>query len=339
MQKKQYFKEPSLAQIVRGSEPVYVNKLHQLVEKVVSAKEGQHVVLRLKEGLVPESYGSQRKFLKHGDFVRIPSPNSVDEAADNCMAPWILRQREFDSIDSVYHAGYSFKPFADFQDDKKERRVRLAEHCDALRILSYGLRTGNNINIVEDYSEAGRVSKDGATIAVSVPSRTKKSPRYNFNMYSVVMDSNDRNKYAIANGFWTDIKIPVKRWAFRYNYYSDKEDSNVINIFAPEIAAYFKFMMQELHKEKPNVSVAEMSPFGVPTNLTIGFYKRLLSQVVVHNSQLKNKHKLRKLNKAEQEIMLWALVKEAKYELTFFRRLKSRDGPIENLDWTLLRAT
>lgn len=336
MSKKQYFKEPTLAQIIEDSRPIYVSRPFKFVEKVFDLKEGEYLVI--KASLVPPEYRLPRKFLKHGKYVQIPRPRSIDEAIENHMFPWKLRQDIFDSIDAIYHPGYSFRPFADFQHDKRERRVRLVELCEAIRILSYGAQTGNDIKIIRDYSEAGRVSKDGAIIAVSVPSRSEKQPRYEFNIHSVVVNSNDPNSYAITNGFFTDISLPVKKWSFRYLFYGDKEDSNVINIFAPEIAAYFKFMMQELHKEyEPNKSVAEMSPFGIPTNLTIEFYKNLLSQVVIYDPSTKNKGKLRKLNKAEQEVMLWALVKKLKYEKTFFRKV-TRDGSIGDLDWTLLKA-
>ena len=331
MPKKQYFKEPSLAEIIRDSRPIYVSRPYKFVEKIFGLEEDEHLVVKAR--LIPSEYKSPRKFLKQGDFVQIPTPNSIDEAVESYMVPWILRKNEFDSIDSIYNPGYSFRPFADFQDDKRERRVRLVELCEALRILSYCINTWFDIDIVKVYADAKRVSKDGATIAVTVPSRTKKQPRYKFNMNSIVIDSNDPNSYAVANGFFTTIDIPIKRWFFRYNLYADKEDSDVINIFAPEIAPYFKFMMQELHKEyKPNKSVAEMSPFAIPTNLTVEYHKRLLSKVVIYDPR---SNKLRKINKAEQEVMLWALVKELKYEETFFRRLKTRDGPIEKLDWTL----
>ena len=79
-----------------------------------------------------------------------------------------------------------------------------------------------------------------------------------------------------------------------------------------------------------------MSPFAIPTNLTIDYYKKLLSQVVMHDEKARNKYHLRRLNKAEQEIMLWALVKEKKYSQTFSRE-KIIDGPVQNLEWKLLK--
>lgn len=335
---KQYFQTPTLAQITRDSRPVYVSRPYKFVEKAFGVEEGEHLVVNSM--LIPPRFKTAKKFLKHGDFVEIPTPESIDEAVEKYMVPWLLRQEEFNSIHSIYNAGCSFRPFADFQDDKRERRVRLVEKCEALRGMSYGAQTGFDIDMIKAYDDAERVSKDGATIAVTVPSRTKKQPRYKFNMQSIVIDSNDPNSYAIANGFYTTIDIPVKRWSFRYNFYDDKEDSSVVNIFAPEISPFYKFMMQELHDEyNPNKSVAEMSPFGIPTNLTVEYYKRLLSKVVIYDPRLKSKNKLRKLNKAEQEVMLWALVKETDYNQTFFRMLNSRDGPIEGIDWTFPTKT
>ena len=50
-----------------------------------------------------------------------------------------------------------------------------------------------------------------------------------------------------------------------------------------------------------------MSPFGIPTDLTVNYYKELISKIVIYDPDLKNKPKLRKLNKAEQEILLFIL--------------------------------
>lgn len=333
MGRKSYFAESSLANIIKGREPVAVNIPHELSDKVMQLQDGQYLIVQ--KPLIPPQYSSPRKFLKHGAFVEIGTPGSVDEAVERQMYPWKLRREAFDATRSIYHPGYSFKPFANYHDDKRERRVRLVEICEALRILSYGEQTGNVIEIVGVYSQSERVSKDGAAVRVRVPSRTEKQPRYDFIMRSVVTDSNNPNSFAAANGFITNIKFPAKEWSFRYNFYDDKEDSDTVNIFAPEIAAYFKLMIQELNGQRPNMSLVAMTPFGIPTNLTVEFYKQLLSRVVMYDQGLKSKTKLRKLNKAEQEVMLWALVRAEKYEKTFFRSRKN-DGHIENLDWKLV---
>ena len=336
MAKKDYFAEPSAAYIVRHKEPTYAAKKDELANRILSLQDNQYLVIPIHSvPLIPRQYPNPKKFLKHGSFVQVKTPRSIDEAVESHILPWILRREAFDAVASMYHSGYSFRPIQGYRKDQRERRVRLVELCEALRILSYGTQTSNDIIIEKVYLDSKRASKDGATVSVSVPSRSYKQPRYRFRMNSVVIDSNDPHSYVVANGFLTDIHFLAKSLAFRFNYYDDKEDSYVVNIFAPEIAAYYRLMMDELHRQhKPNKSVAEMSPFGIPTNLTVDYYKRILSRVLVVDPKLKGKSGLRKPNKAEQEVLLWALIKEKKYEQTFFRKI-SRDGSMKDLDWKL----
>ena len=336
MVRKEYFAEPSVASIIRSKEQIHPVNKDDLVDKILGLQASQYLVIDTKAlPLIPRQYPSPRKFLRHGPFVQVETPKSIDEAVEGHMTPWILRREAFDAVSSMYHPGYSFRLIEGYRKDQRERRVRLVELCEALRILTYGVQTGNDIVIEKIYADSQRASKDGATVSISVPSRSEKQERYRFRMSSVVIDSNDPYSYVAANGFLTDIHFPARSWAFRFNYYNDKEDSHVVNIFAPEIAAYYKLMMEELHRQhKPNKSVAEMSPFGVPTNVTVNYYKHLLSKVAVYDTELKSKSKLRKLNKAEQEVLLWALIRERKYEQTFFRKISS-DGPVMDLDWRL----
>ena len=333
MSRKEYFKEPSLAGIVRRTiaEPAYVNDAKDFVDKILDLEDYQYLVIA--GDLVA---GKPRKFLSHGNFVMLRTPTSIDEAVEEHMAPDALREEAFNHVGSMYNAGFSFKPFVNFQDDKRERNVRLVEICEGFKILCYGEQTGFGIDIIKAYKESKRVSKEGAIVHVTVPSRTEKRRRYDFTLRSIVVDGNNPNKYAVVSGFASDLSMPAKTWSFKYNYYDDKEDSNTFNIFAHEIAAYFKFMREELHTNG-NATPFQMSPFPVPTNLTIEYYKRLVSRVFVYDSDVKARRKFRKLNRAEQEVMLWALVMRHKYDATFRRRLKV-DGPIETLDWKLVKA-
>lgn len=328
MPKKEYFRVPTVAKIIGGYDPV--NSGGNYVDEVIGIQNNQVLI-------IPPTFKTPRKLLKHGNFVKLRTPNSLDEAVERFMFPWILRKEAFDAVDSMYNAGYSFRPFGEHQDDKKTRRVRLVECLEAERILAYGHQTGPDIKIEKVYGNASRIPKDGAKIWVSVPSRTIKQDRYEFYLDSVVLDSNDPNKFAIANGFGSTISMPAKEHNWRHNYYSDKEDSRTFNVFAHEIAAYYKVMFQQSKKRKPNISPIEMSPFPIPTKLTREFYKKLISMVVVVDPNLKNKQKLRILNKAEQEVLLWGLVKKFRYLATMYST-ESLDGKLQEADWTLPRT-
>jgi hypothetical protein len=164
-------------------------------------------------------------------------------------------------------------------------------------------------------------------VAVSVPSRTKGNPRYNFQLRSVPTNSDCAHNYAIANSFNTTISIPAGDWAFGFGK-EQRGGSEKVYIFAPEIAAYFKFMM------RPGNEVSRiMSPFALPGEGTIEFYKTILSKVLVHEESLRGKTKLRKLNKGEQEILLWSLTYEFGYESTLNKG--ENETPMHGIDWSI----
>ena len=329
---KEFFKTPTLAGIVRNSEPVYTSRPYLFPERVMGLQDGQYLVVKAR--LIPPRYRNARKFLKHGEFVKVATPESIDSAVEGHLSPWKMRGTAFDSARGIYHPGYAVEPFKDYKNDRRVRTIRLVELCEGLRILCYGHQEGAEVVIKKKYDDSERASKDGAVVYASVPSRREKEPRYDFRMRSVVLDMNDPSSFAAANNFATDISFPAKSWDFRFNYYDSKEDSDTLGMYAPEIAAYYKLVHNELHTKKPNIAPLEMSIFGFPTKLTTDFYKRLISCVVMYDLSSSNPEKIRKLNKAEQEIMLWALVNEMGYNSTFFR--KKEDGPLMDVNWKLL---
>jgi len=333
MQKKEYFKEPSVTKITRGYEPFFSKG--KFVEEIQRLKKDQFLIIL--NSILPENYKTPREFLKHGSFVELATPDSLEEAVSNHMFPWKLREKAFDSLDSVYFAGYTFKPFEEYQSDKRERRVRLVECLEAERIRAYGYQTSNDIMIRKVYDKASRVSKDGARIRVSVPSRRKKQKRYEFYLDSIPLDGSNPNKFAIVNGFYSTISMPAQEHFWRHNYYAQKEDSKTFNIFAHEITAYYKVMFEQYYGERQNITPLEMSPFPIPTRLTREFYKKIISMALIHDERLKSKNKLRRLNKAEQEILLWSLVKKFGYNKTMFSK-ESIDGKLQEADWELPRA-
>lgn len=308
--KKDYFKELSSASIAKSGTPVYADFHEGIVERIFSLKQGEYLILDydiFQQGINP------KKFLKHGDFVEV-GPASLEQAVREAKMPNRRMRDAFDIIEHPFYAGYSFRPFADFQNDRRERRIGLVELCEGARIVSYGAQTGNDIRIGKSYDKAAAVIKNGAQMEVAVPSRTKGKQDYEFMMRSVVVNSRTLYAHAVAFGFNTTSNIKVKTFR-ELRYPHGESGSNATYISAHEIAAYFKFMM---HPD--NLAALRMSPFAVPTNNTLRFYKTLLSGVLVHDTGLKSKKQLRKLNKGEKEIMLWSMVKSFGYKNTFARQ-------------------
>ena len=75
-----------------------------------------------------------------------------------------------------------------------------------------------------------------------------------------------------------------------------------------------------------------MCQFAIPTQETVNYYLKLENNLLIYDENLKNKNKLKKPNRAEKEISLWALVKYLGHDKTFYSK-KSRDGNVADYKW------
>lgn len=318
MVKKAFFHDPTVAEI---REKTLVNK------RVTELINDEYVILD-SNLLVPRGYESARKFMKHGPEVKPRRIYSLEQAVREARTPVQLREEAFNRIKNSFYCGYSFMPVGK---DKRKRKVPLVECLEGERIYAYSHRVPGTEIKVKPYDNAKRVRRDGAEIVLEVPSREEKNPRIRFKLTSVpIIDSYE--KHLISLGIGSDHSCSSKRFNIRYKYSDDKESSGVMNICAHEIAGYLQIIDHYLNNEK-NLIPLQMSPFAIPTQETVGFYLTLENNVLVRDESLTSKDKLRKLNRAEMEIMLWGFVKDLGYDRTFYAK-GSRDGNLSEYIWT-----
>ena len=78
----------------------------------------------------------------------------------------------------------------------------------------------------------------------------------------------------------------------------------------------------------------EMCEFAIPSQKTVDYYLKLLNNVLIRDETVKAKDKLRKPNKADIELLLWAWIKEYGHDPTFYST-RSRDGKVQDYKWAL----
>lgn len=321
--KKRFFQEPTKAQILRASSS-FLHIETDLISRIESSLPGQTLII--ERPLIPLTFPNSRKFLKHGEEVKPKRAYTLEEVARTRFVPVRLREEAFNNIGPRAYCGYSFMPLTG--KDQRKRKVSLVECLEAARICAYAHHLGTGIEI-KPYQDSARVETEGAEITVRVPSRTKKRQKYEFNLTSVpVIDG--PYKFVVAQSLASsghDCKR--KQFDFRYRYEDDKESSRVFNFCAHEIAAYFKTINYYYYILK-NFVPFDMNQFAAPTIRAVDFYKRLLDSVLIKDENLRTKDKLRKLHKAEKEILVWGLVEVYNHDSTFFATEK-----IENYDWSL----
>lgn len=149
-------------------------------------------------------------------------------------------------------------------------------------------------------------------------------------MTSVPVRDN-KEKHAISLNIGSDHSCPSKRFNIRYRYSDDKESSGIVNVCAHEIAAYLG-VIEHFWDEQKNVVPLQMCQYAIPTQQTVDYYLRLENNVLVKDKSLKGENKFRKMNRAEKEIALWALVKELGHDATFYAK-KSRDKDVAEYNW------
>ena len=81
--------------------------------------------------------------------------------------------------------------------------------------------------------------------------------------------------------------------------------------------------------EQGNVIPLQMNPFALPSRLASEFYMTLHHRVLIKPGK---DAKPRRLNWAEEELLLWAFSKFVGHDNAFFAK-KSRDGDIRSYPW------
>jgi len=320
MARKAFFREATKAQIKKGN----LVEIAGLTE-IAGLKADDFAII---SGLVPRGFESARKFMKHGQEVRPKRYYSLEQAIQDGRTPVQLREQAFDNLEGINYCGYTFMPLGR---DRRKRKVSLVECMEGARLYAYSHQVMGAVIEVKPYAESKRVRIDGAEIVTRVPSRREKESKTTLKLISVpVVDSPE--KHAISLNLGSDHSCPSKRFNIRYRYTDDKESSGIINVCAHEIAAYLGVI--EHYWGKKNMIPIQMCQYAIPSQEAVNYYLRLGNNVLVKDESLKSKDKLRKMNRAEKEIALWALVKELGHDRTFYSK-KSRDGDVADYNWAI----
>lgn len=329
--KKQLFKKIRAEQALKDKEQVVSYTSNNLAEQIERLSDNQ--VLVVNTNIVPLKYypvennsyvkykrtAAARKFLNHGAEVKPKRQSTLEDMIAAKKVPVQLREEAFNNNLGQYYACYSVMPLGK---DRRKRKVTLNQCVEGTVLYGYSKNSIAQISI-KNYGtleKAKNVEFEGSTFVVEVPSRTPKKEKYKIKLTSVpTVDS--EFKYAISNNFGSNHSCDFLTYKIGYKFVNDKEDSNVLNFCAHEVAAYLAIIDDAWNKDK-NIIPLQMCPFAIPTQKTIDFYKKAKSKVVVQYINEKGKKTIAPLNQAEREIALWSLVKKYGHDTTFFAREK-----------------
>lgn len=322
------FARPKIGDIKADRELVVASM--NLIDSILNLNDYQYALL--KTTLLPTPFSNSKnveigsqKFLKHGADVKIARQESLIQAFKKPVTPLAARKSAFDALDQMHEtriAGYSLKPV--FTTDRSIRHISLVNTLEGT--LLYWACANDYVPKmnVEAYADAKKIGIEGLSATVrNVPSRTAIAQGKSTDtkqMHTVDLTHipllNTPYKFILGSALKSDHVCEAKRYGgLRYTPMHINEQSSRV-IFCPhDIAAYLAVASHFM--KKGNRVPAAFSPFVLPAELLMSFYRKLDTQVLIQSqkderSGIKN----RVLTDGEKEILLWGLIRVKKYEAT-----------------------
>jgi hypothetical protein len=342
-ERKSFFKERTVAEIMDLNK-IRAYKQKNLIKKI-SDLDPSNDCLELRVRILPgrffigmdSTFESAKKCYKHGDLISLTQPKTQKEAYDCKEIPLAIRQRDFISElqrrreEDIHVLGYSWYPVQG--NDRRKRVVHFNWCPEALRVYGYAETIANGIE-VNAYADAKRVKKEGADIVCTVPSRTKKRPRYVVKLQHVPVDGSTERR-AVIWSLGCEREAPLHSiYNIRYTWETDRESSDRLTFYPHDIAAYIA--VAAYYSKQHNLTPMEMSPFALFSKKGADIYKKLCNNVLLFDPTKNSKDNLRKPYIAEKDILLArAIGIFGPNEIAFWDFESGRDGRLSNYNWSI----
>ncbi|MEI6731545.1 MAG: hypothetical protein WCK90_02590 [archaeon] len=348
MTKKPFFAERSVAQIrALKVEPAFTGQ--GLVERISDLGRGE--ALELKFWLMrgehyqfnANSQKAARKAMYHEPCIKLDQAKTVEDALRETRQPHEIRRDSFDlpkstrRIEEIYAPGFSFVPI--YWRDGRVRIVPLADAMEGQRLASYAFTRKKDAILVRPYDSAKGVEKQGAHVAVIVPSTSIGMPAYKIKLSSVpVVNSPHAN--IVWTGFSTTYhegKMPEsKRWRFGFASGGEGESRDKVFMDAKDIAAMHGVWRYYMINEQ-NPTSWNFNPFPKFSQRAVDFYRHLCNNVVVFDRTVESNGNRRKLNSYEKSVLLVRLTRlEGHDKIMFWQKVRDPDR-LEEYDWSIPR--
>lgn len=347
MKRKSFFRERTPGEILK-LDIAPVARQRGLVERISKLGEEQGVIVRAQ--IIPgrffanaqDATEASRKCYKHGDLIALSQPTTQHEAYETNEIPLAIRARDLSRLsgmreEEINFIGYSFRPVQGR--DRRKRVVPFVWLPEALRLFSYaelmtsyedkeGVKRG--IQTIP-YADSLRVSREGAKVVCFVPSRTAKKPRYKIRLENVPVNGTTERR-AVAWGIKSDFELSPEHslWNIRYTGETEQEESDNFTFYPHDIAAYIA-TARDFWKQH-NLTSMEMNQFALFSKQGAEFYRKLCNNVLIVDSAVKSKEKLRKLHLAEKSILLARAIGVFGHDAIAYWD-PVRDGKFKDYEW------
>ncbi|MBS3076916.1 hypothetical protein J4233_01455 [Candidatus Pacearchaeota archaeon] len=351
MAKKSFFAERTAAQIedLSVQEVMRQRGLVKTIDDLNPAIDALVVRAQLIPGRffrgVETQAQASRKAYRHGDLVALSHPQTKQDCYESREIPLMMRARDFARLgemkeEDINFFGYSVRPE---WGDRTKRVFPFVWIPEGVRLFGYAENNTGGIG-VEPYADARKVRTSGASVVVSVPSRTKKNPRYKFKLVNVPFVSQTPENLASvltlrpqviqddATGEPITGRTPHDNYNIRYGYEGDREGDNPITFYPHDLAGYLGIVKGQLGEH--NMTAMEMNPFALPSRHQAEFYMKLCNNVLMFDPTLEGKTKLRKPHVAEKSLLLVRAIGVFGHDDFAFWE-PARDGKLKDYNWEI----
>lgn len=350
MTKKSFFNERTVAQIreLYVSETGRQRGLVRTIDDLDPKSDGLIVRAQIIPGRffigVENQAQASRKAYKHGDLITLSHPTSKQGCYESRKIPLQMRARDFGRLqemreEEINFFGYSVRPG---WGDRTRRVFPFVWMPEGVRLFGYAENHGGIK--VEAYDDAKKVRESGASVVVTVPSRTKKQSRYSFKLVSVPFFSQTPENLSTVLSMRPHViqdegtgepgigRTPHDSYNIKYGYRGDRESDNPITFYPHDLAGYLGIVKEQLKNH--NLTAMEMNPFALPSKHQAEFYMKLCNNVLMYDPTLSGKVKLRKPHVAEKSLLLARAIGVFGHDDFAFWE-PARDGKLKDYDWSV----
>ncbi len=280
---------------------------------------------------------ASRRDYKHGKLIVVDQPQTRGEAYDYPYIPLDARMKALDDAlrnkkeEEINFIGITWQPVQG--NDRRWRVVPFDVPIEGVKIYNYAVHRAGGIQVIDEYTGAGIVQKEGGKILCKVPSRTEGRERYSVNLVNVpIIPGKEAN--AIIWGLrsqYEEGREPERTTFLHHLRYEGSRGPKTsdVYVFGPhEVAAYLA-LIRKYWKGFDNTVPLTMNPFLLPAKAFAEYFDKLDNNVMIFDPTLRSNDKLRNLHLDEKCIMLARGIKAKGVWDTVFWDLK-RDGPIKD---------
>lgn len=348
MTKKKFFKLRTTAKVrkMEGSE-VYSGR--NLVKRIMELDPDRES-LRLRFRLTPSRFGTRdskvasRKNLRHGQYLELDQPYAVEKALRTTEIPLELRQKALEALSRMpehenFCLGYSYRATFD-SSDKTRIYVPFWSIMDGCMRDTYDQTVCKSMpeafgagSEVEFANGGKRVSKEGLTVVVRVPSSTEGEGKYRIKWTHVPVEDNIWKRVACWKtrpGYGTE-NPDHEVFNIKYMEMEDLDDSDFHMIYPQDVHASHIVIRHFMRNH--NLVPFERSQIAIPSKVAAEYWGKLCNNIVIWDPSLsQGKGDYRHLHLDEKSMLQARQVGVLGPEATMYWDVE-RDGKIGDYKW------